>query len=479
MKKLIYLILLGTPIFTFSQNRVGSVSAQFSVENINSIVLFSPKGAIINRAQREAIQKVSSMRIDSSYTYGWDSIGQNWNVQSKMLNHYDLQNNKSETIMQIISDYNIWENILKTSYSYNTNDTTEVSMNWMDGEWQNYSQKTVSYDNNQNNISSTTKLWNPNINDWVLGNMQIYSVFDDNKNKLSSSIEMWMGGVHLSSAKITNRFNNYNNIISSLTEEWTFISGSWIKKDSSFNSYDIHNNIRLETKLIRNGNEWINDSQTEYFYDLNGQIVRVLMTKWDGNSWENVSQYDHIVWANGLDIPINWIMQRWINNGWLDQNRFSMTLDEYHSETSSMTEKWSGSSWVINNKSLTSYDLNRQKTSESTRVWNQDGSKIVYGDSTYYFVQTVASQLKKTERDLVQFFAFQSINKNEFVIASRGEEIHSIELFNSNGQTVYSKFNINQPNIHINSSNLKNGVYILKIRHRMGVDTLKILLSSI
>jgi hypothetical protein len=477
MNKLILFILLGTSILTIAQKGPQHDPSQFAIDIPieNGNIPFYHKGSRIGETKQGAMQKNSTLQIDSSYTFHWDSIGQNWKIYAKIVNHCDVQGNKKEKLIQIMNDNHQWENYLKTNYSFSTIDTVEVEMIWVNGDWENSTQKTLTYDTNHNNISSTNKVWNPSSAEWIIGNIQIIRTFDNNKNELTSTTEMWTNGIRFTSSRITKTYENNNKPKSSLREDWTFFTGVWQKKDSISYSYDLTHSESRETKYIRNGSTWLNDTYTEYFYNGAGLPQGVLMKKWDGSSWINDSQFVDMVWGNGMEMPLSYKMQDWINNAWVDKNRVSNSFNAFNNETGTLSENWTGSSWVNYVKSIYRYNSNNQLIGESSKIWNSDGSKMVYGDSTAYFIQTVISGLKKALDNDNQLTVYQTKNTDELILNNTSSDINSIALFSTSGQKVYERFNINQPSYNLNISKFNKGIYILSVKHGTAISTRKII----
>ena len=279
-------------------------------------------------------------------------------------------------------------------------------------------------------------------------------------------------------SKIINTYFDNNSPKSSVTEEWNYLTGVWQKTDSTSYDYDIENSSSTETYLIKGENGWNFETENEYYYDTNNQLIRILMKQWDGIAWVNTSQYNQIVWGNSLEMPLSYTLQNWINNEWQDQSRVSNSFNAFKNVTSALMENWTGESWVMNSKSTTNYDANNQKMGESYQAWNQEGDKSVYGDSTTYFIHTINTKYHQSEMVEGSIGLYLVPDKSGYILSSSKQDIRSIEIMNSSGQTVYANFNIDQPSYFIQISNLIRGIYILKIKHGMNVSTQKIICNG-
>jgi hypothetical protein len=193
--------------------------------------------------------------------------------------------------------------------------------------------------------------------------------------------------------------------------------------------------------------DWKNTAQGTYTYDANNNRTSELYQHWNDSFWENGGQYIY-------------------------------TYDANNNMTSELDQDWNGSAFVNSSLFTLTYDADNFTLSESYKVFNNDGTAVEYGDSTYYYFHSVLGidDLRAQEGNIT---VYPNPANNKITIANNKEipEEAIVCIFEINGQQVmYEKFQ-NQKLIELDVSNLSNGIYLLKIETKEGIEVKKLVIQ--
>ena len=126
---------------------------------------------------------MSSLNLpDSAYNWQWDTLSNNWIVQSKTLYWYDGNNNLLNGLRQN-RDSIIWLNYSQwnSTYDVNNNQTNSLYQLWNGSNWENYEQRFSTYDTSNNRTSDLRQLWDTSV--WVNDYQYLYT-YDVNNNQI-------------------------------------------------------------------------------------------------------------------------------------------------------------------------------------------------------------------------------------------------------------------------------------------------------
>jgi hypothetical protein len=483
MKKSLLLAFLAIALNVFAQNKPAHSSPQDPTKNIAQ-----PRGS-----QSELTKKLNALyqdlniaeenqysskgirdlvqRIDSVYSWRWDSTSYDWALDSKISEiQYNDENSPTSLTIQLWTGTS-WENSFQliTNYDGNNNETLSQFKTWTGSAWANVFQSIYTYDGNNNRISEISQIWFGV--DWM--NTTLYAfTYDGNHNVLSETDSQWDG--------VAWRFverHNYtyvsNNLTMDVHQYFEEVSANWINADQLVYTYDGNHNQLTNTYQIWNGFAWDNSSKGTSTYDGNNNRITSLSQTWDGTQWVNLSNAVHTYGANNLWLTS--LIQNW--NG-ASYDNASSTSNQYDGNLliKSLLEIWDGSSWNYSALSLYTYGEGDYLQSESTRYYDGDQDLITEGDSSYYYFKTVAGT-----KDLIADDGTVSANPNpstgKFTLTSLGN-INEIEIFNMLGERVYTaRYDNGASSSEINMSGYARGVYMILVKDGSKVSSKKIMIQ--
>jgi hypothetical protein len=189
--------------------------------------------------------------------------------------------------------------------SYSQNILTELTEIWSGGNWQNYYKQSNTYDGSGYLINNISQIWDLPTSSWENYNQSNYT---NNANGTANIIikQTWnpVTSSWNNSQRITNTYNASNDILTSITEEWT--GGIWQNFSKDSNTYDgsgyLINKIFQTWDLLTSS--WKNFNQSNYTNNANGTANIVVYQTWDSgtSSWNNSSR---ITYTYGSSAAVN------------------------------------------------------------------------------------------------------------------------------------------------------------------------------
>jgi hypothetical protein len=416
MKKFLLISILITILisglnFTFAQNVKRTLKqAVFTTPTIN------PKSIIV--------------LYDSIYYWNWDTISKGWIFSKKTINIvYDTYQDLSSELFQVWnSALTTWVNTGRANYTYNANkyQTSELNQSWNNPGWVNHGKDTMIYDANNNMTSEMDQsLINTTIG-WRNNRLYMYS------------------------------YDSQNNQTSFLYQQWNGVTNTWVNEGYYTYTYDTNNNMTVKLYQTWNGLSWVNSSKDTMIYDNNNNRTNKLDLSWNGTAWANLEkdtmEYDA---NNNLTSEL---YQSWNSNAWVNYKQNIYTYDASNNMTGELEQSWNGSTWVIANQYTYAFDINNLEESAAWKEWNNTGSYIIWGDSTYYYFQTLTGINELYNKLNIMVYPNPALNN----ITIESMQKSTIELLNIQGQTIKQQ-QIQQGKTDIDLSELSKGVYILRL----------------
>jgi len=374
--------------------------------------------------------------FDSVHQFQWDTLNSVWDISSKIINiNYDSKNNM-------------------TGYTEQT---------WNGSAWENSAKYTSTYDPNNNQTSNVEQSWNGSA--WE--NSYKYSYTYDASNNLTAELHQnWNGSAWDNSTQFINTYNASNNLTTELHQTWS--SSAWVNSYQYNYTYDAQNN--LSTRLFQDwsGSDWVNVSKNNYTYDANNNLTSELQQMWNGTTWADLLQSTYTY--NSDNKMTRELIQTWNGIAWTTNGQVIFTYDANKNQTGQLYQGWDGSTWVNSYMVGYTYDASNFIKSLSYKNWNDAGTKIMSGDSAFYYYHTVlgVNELMATNGGIA---VYPNPASTQITIDISANQVQGlISILNFNGQEVFTR-QVNHPKTQLDISGLSGGVYYVRLISNRGVAT--------
>jgi len=467
MKSSILFVLLACALNAFSQSQTDAYLLKDPSANSMHIKLLNhhpPQASSIPYVLQSQNGKSHSsretfgleQRIDSTYAWGWDTLGAHLTLDSKVTDITYNADNYPLSLTYSSWNGSSWDKSLQIVYTYdaNNNETSLLFKSWNGSAWTNTFQTLYTYDGNNNQITELSQYW---LGFWFNLSNYIYT-YDGNHNVLTETDQTWDGAAWLNDYKYTFTYAN-NNPITSLTQSWDDQNAVWINDSQTVITYDGNHNALTSTYQFWNGLNWDNVSLATYTYDGNNNKITDLEQYWDNTAWVNYSKTTYTYNGNLLT---NSLSQDWNGASYDNAGRVTNT---YNGQllTKSINEIWDGSSWKYSVISFYTYGENDFIQGEGNREYDGVDNLITSGDSTHYYFKTVVGTKDITVEDGT-LTVYPNPSNGKFTISTQGS-LGEIEIFNTIGERVYAAKAISgQTNTEINLSGYAKGTYLVVVK---------------
>jgi hypothetical protein len=367
--------------------------------------------------------------IDSSYKWSWDTTGNGWASQA----YY-----KTTDIL----------------YDANYNDTINTQQIWNASAWENYQQQSHTYDAASNMTGEIFKYWTGSTweNSW-----QYIFTYDANNNETGSLSQEWYGSAWLNDYKTISTYDANNNCTNYLAQNWT--GTEWADFWHYINTYDANNNMTGMVRQNWTGSSWVNAWQySTMLYDGNNNLTLEIYQEWSGSAWVDKRKSEFYYDANnymtgGLDLF-------WNGNAWLNGYMFTYTYDAGYNMKNLLGLAWDGSGWVNEYQYNYTYDANNFKVSDAYRSWNSAGTKVMTGDSVYYYFHTnVGINDLAAGNGIIMVYPNPTTSSIVIRADSRYERL---TVYNPTGQAVYEQDFVS-PETRLDLFTFSKGVYYIRL----------------
>jgi hypothetical protein len=225
----------------------------------------------------------------------------------------------------------------------------EYSWDSTAGIWNISSKIRFSYDSHNNPDEYTSEAWSGGVIVSTATQRVLY-VYDPNNNPTTITYQDWSGSTWENSFKISYTYDANNNPITEIFENW--IGSAWSLYGRQTSNYNVANKRTSSLMETWDGTAYVNNGQRAYTYDANGNMTIDYFQTWTGTTWENNSNtifsYDA---SNNL---ITETFQGWTGGVWVNAYMSTYSgFDSYGNASNMIGEWWNGSAW----KNYTSADL--------------------------------------------------------------------------------------------------------------------------
>lgn len=233
--------------------------------------------------------------------------------------------------------------------------------------------------------------------------------------------------------------------------------------------YYMYNTARQLVQIIHwdyNGMSLVKSFQTDIEYNNNGKIVSILNQIIYGDEMIPSSLTTYTYVASNL---IEEVSKAW--NGTELQNSLKINYEYDNTNNLTLIEKanWIENAWIKYQQQFFTYDVNGNKLSEvNTSLF---GGEFVKNDSTRYYFQSTLGLSEMGQ--LYQSIQIYPNPSNGLYIIEARKPINDIEVFNLQGELIYSNYSSNLKHI-IDLTKLKSGVYIIRTENTNRSKIIKI-----
>jgi hypothetical protein len=171
-------------------------------------------------------------------------------------------------------------------------------------------------------------------------------------------------------ARITQTFNNYGNVLITLTERNG--PNSWYNWERKSYTYDANGNML--TELQENSSEvgwnFYNSNKNTYTYDANGNMLSYTYEKWENNAWVNVDKRNYTYDVNGKMLYFTY--EKWQNNAWVLIVKNTFSYDINNNLITELSELWQNNMWINSYKFSYNYDVSGNKITHLEQSWQNN-----------------------------------------------------------------------------------------------------------
>jgi hypothetical protein len=409
----------------------------------------------------------SKNNVTSKVYYTWQ--GGSW-VKFKKESH--AYNNHNDLISYIVTQFNgsSWINVTKSTFTYD-NHNNKLKETYQDGSssgtgWVNNYQYIYEYDSTDNRLNETYQLGNDSI--WISVAKWNY-VYDNNHNRISEHYLNWdfSAGAFVNAALFTYQYDQHNNMLEQISQNWE--NEAWVNTIKTTNTYSESNYKTLE--LVERWNDsstkWENRLKTSFGYDKKGNKITTLSQEFLNDQWTNVSNFKYTYDGKHLT---EYVEQEWKNDAWLNRQRLIYTYNSNGDQTLELNQKWNPvKNWFNAYYMLDAFDNNFVQTDESNKSWNivtdkdnnNNYSPFITGDSTHYYVHSIATELAQHSVNPMKddILIYPNPSNGIFTVAPENHlPIRNLEIYDATGQLI-----LKQQSNQVTIPRAIPGIYYIKL----------------
>lgn len=197
----------------------------------------------------------------------------------------------------------VWENVERYQYIFAGNNLTEELYQTWQGSWLNSTLDLHTYDGNNNEIESESKICDNN--QWII-EKRFTNQYSNGNLTVVTLQEGWLGTVWSNLGLYTKHYNNNNLMIDYISQYWHSANG-WTNQQKWILSYSTDNQLLDWTTQFWYTTQWENYSRLRSVYDINGNMVIYAWENWENSAWQNHIQllFTYVPITNVEDEIIN------------------------------------------------------------------------------------------------------------------------------------------------------------------------------
>ena len=252
-------------------------------------------------------------------------------------------------------------------------------------------------------------------------------------------------------------------MLTDLREQWQ--NNAWVIQSKATYTYDAKGKILTELSERLTNNIWGVSGRDTYTYDANGNMLADLYEKWQNNAWVNAWRSTYTYDANGnllVQLDENWLVDAWENSR---QSTYT-----YDANGNSITGKYN--KWEIN-------EWQPYGTKECMSLYSNKIRVNSINDYRFYaHWVSIPAGINNLTNNNYEINVFPN-PANEIIAVSYKQSANSnvnISIYDVVGKLVYTE-NTTSKNSNINTSNLNDGIYFLKLTGKDFNTTEKLVIS--
>ena len=422
---------------------------------------------------------------------GWNTNNQTWEQALKTEVVYDSNKN---VIMEAYYSWwdNNWEGVEKNEYGYDNNGTLimRIYYAWTRVKWVETYKDEYSYDNKGNQTMNAYYYWDYTNSSWI-GGYKTECEYGNNRNETMRIYYSWNNSTWIESHKEESVYDQHDN--RTLYVEYNWNAGQWeinnadsttyiysydaenrpiqaiVMKEGDTTSifvYEYPSSWTDRTLYMRNNGTWEEVHKYEYEYDINGNLILEANYFWNNNKWIAFYKFEFGYDNNGNKIMNASYARDNTNNKWIGLDKEEYIVDESTTVQCCL---------VIPNRRYEDvyfeYPFDVMIQEYRTYSWDTTENDWVYNKtSTYYYSETTVSvrELSNATGDIKVYP--NPVQHNLYIDSP--EKIEQISIYDINGKMLQQTFN---PNQSVETGNLANGIYFVKIKTATGENVRKII----
>lgn len=274
-----------------------------SLYNASGLVLSYTQQDWTNNAWVNSNRYIYTFDSNNNETYyAYESWGNNaWESDYTYTTTYNANGDIQEQLYKENLGFGL-ENRDKTLYTYNGSlqNTQTIQQVWvLNSTWLNFRRYTFTYGTNGKVIENTTSDWNSNTNVWENVNRYTFD-YDASTNNTSEITEEWVNNVWLNKYRSTFAYNAVNLLTYQKREDW--MNNAWINTTQDNYTFDNNGFLLIDQRDNWVNNAWQGSTKTTKTATVYGNISTYLYQNWQNNMFTNVSRafYTYESFDNGL-----------------------------------------------------------------------------------------------------------------------------------------------------------------------------------
>ncbi len=463
------------------------------------------------------------------------------NVKTPYYRTINTFNNNNDVLTAIGQNYTDgqWVNYNETSITYNTakNITNRTVKIWSNNAWVNFSKTDIDFNNAGDEVENNSYSWNNANNTWVPTSSKLteyngtgHVVIVTNR---TGNLNTW---VFVSRTNYVR--DNAGNALETENLKWNTGTSAWDKLNKTIRTFNANNKFLTLEFSNWNGSTYASTTKETYTYNANNDEASYLRQNWTGATWQDQNRMFTTYNAANQVVRLNVQVYTGPQDGWKSINASNFTYNangkllqrinssftipaqvetptdkyEYTYNTGGLQTQGSSFDFVQNSfrenaRVTTSYTSSNQVALEVTLYYNANVMNLVP-------FQKVENEYN-VNNDLIGFSTFTnfSINTGGFQTIVREEYGCGIYANNTSVAKVNNSMHLVYPNpatnqlfvksnenssivmlntmgeqvltckmdagiFEINTSELANGIYLLKISNNQESQLHKIIVSK-
>lgn len=383
----------------------------------------------------------SQYKIDEQRIYSNEDNPPQWEHQTTSQYVYGNEGDKETSLLTLAMPGST--NLMRINKQYNANNAiiSSVHQSWDQSKmlWQDISRTQYEYDGANQLITETTQSNN----------------FGTTAFSNSYRISYTYSGAQVSSE---------------ISQNWNAATNTWVNNERDLYEYS-GTDITLHTDQKWENGVWVNEEQTESSYQTAGRLTQTIVREW--NSGSNAWEFDErVTYTYTSNLMTEAVGEDFVGGAWVLDYRTQMTYENGSPKVILYQERIGGE-WENEDQLLYTYDANGNNTILIAEVWDKENrawepeGRI---ETDYSLIKAFALSSKSFA---LESFKIYPNPASEVLNISSSQNIENVEMFDVLGKSVKrmprSKV--------IDISDLKTGVYFVKVFTDNGQDTKKLVIE--